>query len=307
MARRSALAASLPLGAVLLAGCAPGTSQPRPSASAGAASTALAASAELAALERRFGGRLGLSALDTGTGRRLAHRADERFLMCSTHKLLVVGAILQRDQQQPGLLRRRVRYGRDQLLEYAPVTSRHVADGMTVSQLCDAAITRSDNTAANLLTRLAGGPAEVTEFVRTLGDSVTRLDRTEPDLNVSAPGDVRDTTTPAHMATDLHALTLGDGALAAAGRNRMVGWLKANKTGATSIRAGLPTGWPVGDKTGSGSRGEINDVAVIWPPGRAPLIVSIYTAPQRRDPAAGYRTVADAARIAVSALVPNPV
>lgn len=305
MSRRSVLAASVPTGVAVLGGCA-GSAQTTPSPSDPSFVPAVSpARAQLLTLEREFGGRLGVSAVDTGTGRQVSHRADERFLMCSTHKVLAVAAILQRNDRQPGLLNRRIRFDRDQVLDYAPVTSQHVADGMTVSALCAAAITRSDNTAANLLVQLVGGPAAVTDFVRTLGDPVTRLDRTEPEVNDGAPGDVRDTTSPAHMVADLRALTVADTVLSAAGRNRLVGWLKANTTGARSIRAGIPTGWVVGDKTGSGNHGEVNDVAVIWPPHHTPLIVTVFTAPRDRNPATGYQTVAAAARIAVQALIPT--
>lgn len=261
------------------------------------------AGARLSGLERSFGGRLGVCAVDTGTWISLGHRADERFLMCSTHKVLSVAAVLRRGEHHPGLLQRRIHYDRDQVLDYSPVTSRHVTDGMTVSALCAAAITRSDNTAANLLVHLAGGPKAVTGFVRGLGDPVTRLDRTEPEVNVGAPGDVRDTTTPAHMAADLRALALG-GRLQPANRHRLVGWLKANTTGGRSIRAGVPDGWRVGDKTGSGDHGEVNDVAVVWPPHHAPLIITVYTAPRDPNSTAGYHTVAAAAHIASKALVP---
>jgi beta-lactamase class A len=259
--------------------------------------------AELSELEARFGGRLGVYAVDTGTGTTVRHRSDERFLMCSTSKMLEVSAILRLRQQQPGLLDRVIHYDRSQLLSYAPVTSQHLADGMSVSALCRAAITQSDNTAANLLLRILGGPPAVTAFARSLGDPLTRLDRIEPDLNVAAPGDQLDTTTPALMATDLRALALGD-ALDPAGRDLLVGWLKANTTGNTSIRAGLPVGWQAGDKTGSGTHGEVNDIAVVWPPNHAPLVIAVYTAPTDPKSTSGYATVAHAAGIVAKALIP---
>ena len=155
------------------------------------------------------------------------------------------------------------------------MTSQHVAEGMTVAALCDAAITVSDNTAANLLVRLLGGPPAVTAFARTLGDDVTRVDRIEPDLNVTAPGDQRDTSTPAQMANNLRTLVLGD-ALDDGSRRRLTDLLKANTTGDKTIRAGVPGDWTVGDKTGSGAQGESNDIAVAWPPRRAPVIIAVY-------------------------------
>jgi beta-lactamase class A len=258
----------------------------------------------LAGLETRFGGRLGVFALDTGSGTTIGHRADERFPMCSTFKVLAASAIVRLRGERPGLLDQVVHYTKAQLVEGAPVTGKHLADGMTVSALCQAAIDHSDNTAANLLLGILGGPPAVTAFARTLGDPLTRLDRPEPELNDVPPGEPRDTSTPALMAADLRALTLGD-ALDPAGRELLIGWLVGNTTGATRIRAGLPAGWRVGDKTGTGSRGEANDLAVVWPPGRAPLIISGYAVPA--DPAAepNNQVLADAAAIVTKALVPT--
>ncbi len=262
-----------------------------------------AAQAELAALETKFGGRLGVFALDTGSGTTVGHRADERFLMCSTHKVLAAAAILRLRTQQPGLLEKVIHYDRSQLLEYAPVTTQHVAEGMTISQLCDAALSVSDNTAANLLVDTLGGPQAVTAFVRTLGDQVTRLDRHEPELNIAAPGDERDTTTPSAIAADLRALVLGDG-LDPAGRDLLTGWMVGSKTGAEQIRAGVPKTWRTGDKTGSGSQGESNDVAVVWPPARPPLVITVFTAPTNPKATNGKATIAEAAGIVAKALVP---
>ncbi|GLZ48792.1 beta-lactamase [Actinomycetospora sp. NBRC 106375] len=252
----------------------------------------------LADLERRSGRRIGLVALDTATGRAVRHRAGERVLMCSTAKVLVVGAVLRRRLDDPGLLDRRIRYTPADLLEYAPTTSRSVATGMTVAALCEAAIVVSDNTAANLLTGVLGGPTASTAFVRSLGDTVTRLDRVEPDLNETAPGDERDTSTPDAVAADVRALVLGDG-LDPAGRDLLTAWMVATTTGTQQIRAGLPPGWRAGDKTGSGAQGESHDVAVAWPPDRAPLVIAVYTTPA--DPAStnGKATIAEATRIAL--------
>lgn len=257
---------------------------------------------QLASLEAQFGGRLGVYGLDTGTGREVRHRADERFLLCSTHKALAVAAILRARRLRPGLLDTVIHYDSSQVLSNSPVTGEHIDEGMTVSALCDAAITVSDNTAANLLVHVLGGPRAVTRFVSTLGDPVTRIDRTEPALN-EANGDL-DTTTPAHIGADLRALTLGQ-ALDPAGRDVLVGRLTANTTGGEEIRAGVPAGWRVADKTGSGNNGESNDIAVLYPPGRAPLILAVYTAPTDPGSTAGSPTIARAARIVASALVPG--
>ena len=232
-----------------------------------------AVEARLAALERRHGGRLGVAIHDSGSGRHVAHRGDERFLMCSTFKLLLAAALLHRVDRGEEKLDRRIVFGKDALLEWAPVTSKHVGPpGMTVSALCDAAITQSDNAAANLLLKQIGGPSIVTGYARSLGDPLTRLDRTEPTLN-RRDGD-KDTTTPVAMLRDVHELLLGD-ALSGALRERLTGWLLANQTGGDSLRAGLPSDWREGDKTGSGDTAT-NDVAILWPPQRKPVLVAAY-------------------------------
>jgi beta-lactamase class A len=254
----------------------------------------------LLALEQRHGGRLGVSILDTGNGRRVAHRGGERFLLCSTFKVLAAAAVLARVDNGTERLERRVVFDDRAVLDYAPVTRHRVgAPGMSLSELCDAAITVSDNTAGNLLLDSLGGPAAVTAFVRGLGDPVTRLDRTEPDLNVTRPGDTRDTTTPDAMLDTLHRLLLGT-ALSDASRARLAGWLRGCTTGAARLRAGVPARWMVGDKTGSGAADEANDVAIIWPPQRKPLLVAAYFAGSRGDAAERNAVLADVGRIAAS-------
>ncbi|MDE2155512.1 MAG: class A beta-lactamase [Xanthomonadaceae bacterium] len=258
------------------------------------------AAARLAALERRHGGRLGVSILDTGNGRRVAHRGDERFLMCSTFKLLAVAAVLARVDRGAERLDRRIVFGREAVLGYAPVTRHRVgAPGMSVAGLCRAAITLSDNTAANLLLGSLGGPAGVTAFVRRLGDTVTRLDRIEPELNVGSPGDLRDTTSPDAMLASMQKVLLGD-VLATASREQLLAWLRACRTGTDELRAGVPAGWVVGDKTGSGARNETNDVAILMPPQRKPLLVTAYYAGSSADTAARDAVLAEAGRIAAS-------
>ncbi|WP_345033318.1 class A beta-lactamase [Kutzneria kofuensis] len=188
------------------------------------------------------------------------------------------------------------------MLEYAPITSQHTS--MTVSELCEATLKVSDNTADNLLINLLQGPPAVTAFARTLGDNTTRLDRLEPDLNVGAPGDERDTTKPPVFASDLHEVTLGEG-LDAAGRDLLVNWMKASTTGLDLVRGGVPKGWVAADKSGSGSHGEVNDVAVVWPPDHAPLVFTAFTAPTDPKSTAGRATIASATAIAVKKLVPG--
>ncbi|WP_246193303.1 class A beta-lactamase [Pseudoxanthomonas yeongjuensis] len=233
---------------------------------------------QLEALEHRYGGRLGVSILDTGSGKRIGHRADERFPMCSTFKFLAAAQVLTRVDRGEEKLERRIVFAKKDLVAYSPMTEKHAgAPGMTLAELCHAAITLSDNTAGNLLLDSFGGPAGLTAFARTLGDTVTRLDRRETELNEAIPGDPRDTTTPAAMLDDMRRLLLGD-ALSPASRKQLADWLLANTTGAARLRAGLPGDWRVGDKTGTGANGASNDIAIVWPPDRAPLLVTAYYA-----------------------------
>ena len=234
------------------------------------------ANKRLADMEAREGGRLGVFVRDTATGATIEHRADERFPMCSTFKLLAAAAALKRVDQGAERLDRKIAYGPSDLLEYAPVAKAHVAEGgMTVADLCAAAIDWSDNTAGNLILESIGGPAGFTEFARSLGDAVTRLDRNEPTLNESLPGDERDTTSPRAMAGTMQKVLVGD-ALSDASRSQLQTWLIGDKVGDKRLRAGLPPSWRIGDKTGTGDRGSTNAVAIIWPPGRAPLIATVY-------------------------------
>ena len=230
----------------------------------------------LAEIEQGIAGRLGVAVLDTGTGRRWEHRSTERFPMCSTFKVLACAAVLARVDAGREDLGRRIRFGAGDVVDYSPVTKgRAGGDGMLLTEVCEAAMTRSDNTAGNLILASLGGPSGVTGYARTLGDAVTRLDRVETDLNEARPGDPRDTTTPIAMAGNLRSLVVG-ASLTPASRDQLTAWLVANRTGDAKLRAGLPVGWRVGDKTGGGDQGTMNDVAVIWPPRREPLVVSVY-------------------------------
>lgn len=232
----------------------------------------------LQALERRHGGRLGASILDIASGQRIGHRADERFPMCSTFKFLAAAQVLARVDRGEEQLQRRIVFTGKDLVAYSPVTGQHVgAPGMSLAELCHAAVTRSDNTAGNLLLDGFGGPAGLTAFARSLGDTVTRLDRRETELNQAIPGDPRDTTTPAAMLDDMRRLLIGE-VLSPASRKQLSDWLLANTTGGSRLRAGLPRDWRVGDKTGTGDNGASNDIAIVWPPGRAPLLVTAYYA-----------------------------
>ncbi|HLG82140.1 MAG TPA: class A beta-lactamase [Bradyrhizobium sp.] len=228
-----------------------------------------------AGIEADSGGRLGVAVLDTATGATTGHRLDELFPMCSTFKVLCAAAVLARIDAGKEELTRSVKITPGDLLAYAPVTKQHAGGEMTVAELCEAAITLSDNTAANLLLASLGGPSAVTQYARSIGDAVTRLDRIEPELNSADAGDARDTTTPQAMARDLMTLTTGT-ALSPASRELLTGWLVGCKTGDARLRAGLPGNWRIGDKTGSGEHGTRNDAAIAWPPGRAPLVITAY-------------------------------
>lgn len=275
-------AAALPL----LAGCQGLALAPRDTA----------ALARLQALEHSFEGRLGLCAIDTGSGKTLAWRAAERFPLCSTFKAVLAAAVLAESSRRPGLLQQRIRYTRQDLVTYSPVTQAHVGDGMTVEALCAAAVQHSDNTAGNLLLQLVGGPAGLTAYARSVGDTAFRLDRWETALNSALPGDERDTTTPAAMSATLKRLAL-DGALAAPQRAQLQDWLVGNTTGDARIRAGVPAGWRVGDKTGTGDYGSTNDVAVLWPSQRAPVTLAIYLTGTVPDAKPRNEIVAQAARV----------
>ena len=258
------------------------------------------ASVRLAGLEQAHGGRLGVCAIDTAGQRRLEYRADERFAMCSTFKLALAAAVLARSDAGQEVLTRTVAFAENDLLEYAPVTRERVGNGgMTVMEFCAAIIGVSDNTAANLLLATVGGPAGFTAWLRSLGDETTRLDRTEPTLNENRPGDPRDTTTPSAMAETVRRLLVG-GVLRAESRERLLGWLESSPTGKMRLRAGFPAGWRVGDKTGSGLDNATNDLAIVFPPGRPPLIMVVYYTGSREDKPARDAVLAEVARLVVA-------
>lgn len=242
---------------------------------------ASAAEDALARIERHGGGRLGAFALDTGTGRSLAHRADERFIMCSCFKFLLAAAVLARVDAGALRLDGRVPYGPAAVIGTAPDAKAHLAEGgMTLEALCAAAVSHSDSAAANLMFAMVGGPPAVTRFLRTIGDDASRLDRTEPEVN--HPDGPLDTTTPRAFAATMRTLLLGT-ALAPGSRALLEGWMEAGTTGNARIRAGVPKGWTVGDKTGT-ALAAANDVAILRPPGRAPILVAaFYDGPEATD------------------------
>jgi len=229
----------------------------------------------LAQFEQANGGRLGVAVLDTATGERAGRRADERFPMCSTFKFLLVSAVLQRVDRQRETCDRAIAIPPKPLLFHSPSTEPHAGGTMTIAALCEAALVQSDNTAANLLLESIGGPANITGFSRSIGDTVTHLDRMEPSLNESLAGDPRDTTSPKAMVDDLKSVLLGH-VLSPASRDQLTRWMAANLTGLDRLRAKLPEHWRAADKTGSNGEHTSNDIAVLWPPGKPPIIVAAY-------------------------------
>ncbi len=254
---------------------------------------------QLAALEHSANGRLGIAMINTGNGTKILYRGAQRFPFCSTFKFMLAAAVLGQSQSQPNLLNKHINYHESDLLSYAPITRKNLAHGMTVSELCAATIQYSDNTAANLLLKELGGLAAVNQFARSIGDQMFRLDRWEPDLNTALPNDPRDTTTPAAMAASINKLVLGD-ALYPAQRSQLTAWLKGNTTGDATIRAGAPTDWIVGDKTGSGDYGTTNDIAVLWPTKDAPIVLVVYFTQREKDAKPRRDVLASATKIILS-------
>ncbi|HVU21510.1 MAG TPA: class A beta-lactamase [Rhizomicrobium sp.] len=256
----------------------------------------------IGAIEKRAGGRLGISVFDTETRQRIRYRADERFPMCSTFKLLLVAAI--QNNIANGLERGSswIRYSRADLLDYAPVTRANVGKGrMTIADLMKAAIEYSDNTAANLLLKNLGGPAKWTDYARGLGDNISRLDRNEPALNTSIPGDPRDTTTPDAMLQDMRRIM--HGRHGAVQNEALIPLMLACKTADNRIRAGLPKGWSCGNKTGTGANGSTNDIAIIIPPNRKPIFMTVYFTGSKLNLPKREAVIADVARIVSKSLV----
>ncbi|XXX79908.1 class A beta-lactamase [Sorangium sp. So ce134] len=288
----SAGSATTPPAAASAPATAPGATPPEPHAQAAPA---------LARVEAQVGGRLGVAALDTASGARIGHRAAERFAMCSTFKALLAASVLARVDQGQLRLDHRVTYRESDLLEHAPVTRARLKEGgLTVEDLCAAVIEISDNTAANLLLAQIGGPAGLTAYLRGLGDEVTRLDRNEPALNENVPGDLRDTTTPDAMTDTVRAILVGDRGLQRASRERLASWMVRATTGLARLRAGLPKDWVVGDKTGTGN-GIANDVAVAWPPSRAPIVIACFVDAPSASADARNAAHAEVARIVAQA------
>ncbi|KMJ57150.1 beta-lactamase [Bacillus sp. LL01] len=264
---------TLALGTFLLVGCSNSQSETQPQKEEPDV-------AEFKDLEKEYDARIGVYALDTGSNKSVSYRADERFIYASTHKALAVGALLHKKSIED--LEELITYTEGDLVNYNPITEKHLGKGMTLKELSDASIRYSDNTAGNLIFNAIGGPEGFKEVLREIGDNTTEPERIEPDLNNVKPGETRDTSTPKALAESLQAFTLGD-ALPPEKQNLLIDWLKNNTTGDALIRAGVPEGWIVGDKTGAGSYGTRNDIAVIWPPKGAPIILAVLSSRDEAD------------------------
>jgi beta-lactamase class A len=256
---------------------------------------------ELAQIEAKSKGRLGVAVLDTQSGFRAALHGGDRFPMCSTFKFLAASAVLKRVDRGQSQLDKQIRFEAKDVVTYSPVTKDHVDTGMTLAALCEAALTQSDNTAGNMLLREIGGPAGLTTFARSQGDDMTRLDRWEVELNEAVPGDDRDTTTPVAMLNNLQQIIVGQ-QLSEKSRQQLTDWMLANKTGDARLRAGVPHDWKVADKTGSGERGTANDIGILWPPGRKPVLITVYLTGSQATADERSAAIAEVARAVASSV-----
>ncbi|MGF9832583.1 class A beta-lactamase [Bacillus anthracis] len=256
-----------------------------------------------AKLEKEFDAKLGIYALDTDTNQTVTYQSDERFAYASTHKALAVGVLLQKKSIED--LNQRILYTREDLVNYNPITEKYVDTGMTLKELADASLRYSDNTAQNLILKQLGGPSEFKKSLIEIGDTVTNPERFEPELNEVHPGETHDTSTPKALATSLQAFALGD-VLSTEKRNLLIDWMKRNTTGDNLIRAGVPGGWEVADKTGSGSYGTRNDIAIIWPPNKKPIVLTILSNHDKEDAKYDDKLIAEATKIVLNTLkTPN--
>ena len=299
-ARRNGMRSAAALTLLALTACGAFEGEPLDASASVAPLKPPASSTAFSALESEYGARLGVYAIDTGTGEEVAYRADERFAYASTHKALSAGALLAEHTLEG--MDEVILYTEDDLVEYSPVTEQHLDTGMTRMEVIDAAVRFSDNTAANLILDDLGGVEAFEEALRAIGDEVTEPARYEPGLNEAVPGDIRDTSTPRAMATGLRAYTLGE-ALPEEEQDVLIDLLVRNTTGDETIRAGVPEGWTVGDKTGSASYGSRNDIALLWPPeGTAPIVIAVYTTQDAQDAEPINEIIADATEVVVDEL-----
>jgi beta-lactamase class A len=238
----------------------------------------------LKAIHRRVGGRLGVHILDSQSGKRLA-LDDDSHAMASTFKLPLAASLLWQVDRGAFPLTHVLPIDRNDLQDNSPILKAAIDKGvteLTVRDLCGAAVAFSDNAAANILLKAMGGPEAFTNFMRSIGDQTTRLDRVEPELNGNAPGDERDTTTPHAMVESLLKI-FTQGVLSLGSRALLIDWMIAAKTGLDRVRKGLPKAWQSGDKTGTGQNGAVNDVVLTWPPQRRPVLIAVYMSESTLD------------------------
>lgn len=234
-----------------------------------------ALSKTIARIETEMKARVGVQIYDSGTGWGWGHRQDERFLMASTFKALLCGAVLQAVDRGEVSLDEKLKIRAEDISNHAPVAEKYIGGSLTIARLCHATLDQSDNTAANLLVDRLGGPQAVTEFLRGIGDQVTRLDRKEPDLNIFVAGDPRDTTSPAAVVKSWEAMLTGD-VLSSKSRSQLTEWLSTGGVTGKLLRPSVPKGWQVADRSGGGREHTRNIVAMLTPPGRAPIFVAIF-------------------------------
>lgn len=288
----------------LLTGCTPVTDERPPNSPSATPTASVPAEIDLSdalqQLESEYAARIGVSAFDTGTGQTISYRAGERFGFASSFKVFVAAGFLS---QVPAAERDAVVTWTQEAIDvagYSPVTSEHIAEGLTLSQLAEAAVRSSDNTATNIILGRIGGPEGLQAILRQSGDSTSEIVNAEPDVNIIEAGSTDDTTTPAAFTAGLHAALNGD-MLAEVDKTTLVDWMSGNATGDLLIRAGAPDGWAVADKSG-GAYGIRNDIAIVTPPDRAPIILTILTVKNAPDAEYDDNTVADTARAVLDAL-----
>lgn len=254
-------------------------------------------SKSIAALESVHGGKIGVYAINTANNQKLGYRSDERFAMCSTHKMLLVAAVLSRVDKQKDSLDRLVKFSQSDIQSYAPIAKQHLEQGaMSVADLSAATIQYSDNTTATLLLKSIGGPKAFNRYMQSLGDRITRLDRYEPEINTNIPLDPRDTTTPSAITNSMHKLLVGN-ALSANSKELLLEWLIGNTTGDKKLRAGINPNWKVGDKTGSGENGASSDVAIVWPTDSKPWLIAVYYTDAKSSPDQQSAVIAQVGKI----------
>ncbi len=254
---------------------------------------------EFSKLEQKFDARLGVYAIDTGTNQTISYRPNERFAFASTYKALAAGVLLQ--QNSIDTLNEVITFTKEDLVDYSPVTEKHVDTGMKLGEIAEAAVRYSDNTAGNILFHKIGGPKGFEKALRKMGDRVTMSDRFETELNEAIPGDIRDTSTAKAIARNLKDFTIGN-ALPHQKRNILTDWMKGNATGDKLIRAGVPTDWVVADKSGAGSYGTRNDIAIVWPPNRSPIIIAILSSKDEKEATYDNQLIKEAAEVVIDAI-----